>query len=294
MAQPINMDLETYVEKMKGLGLCKEKKNDWAVLCPNCYEEHRAKGEMNYRSLKLWVDKDLKYSHCFRCGTVYISDDGSLDTRVRSIEDPVDFNNFKVVKIENDPYFTIDRFYTFSEYDEIGVNYLASRVYLYREMYKYLKIRFDSDHNPVTPFFINDELVYYQIRIIDKSSDKKYHNPIISHKTPYILKSSNPITHVYICEGTFDAIALRLLYPDATSFAVLGSDITTYQIAILRTMVPDKITIFMDKTEISLRIKDSIQKYINYCEIEIHKSNGQDPEEYLKEKIVNDMLFENL
>jgi hypothetical protein len=76
------------------------------------------------------------------------------------------------------------------------------------------------------------------------------------------------------------------MYPDRTPFAVLGSDITPYQIAILRSYCPEDILIYMDKTDLSESIRTTIAKYINYADFDIVKSNGQDPEECLKERLM--------
>lgn len=288
MAKILSMDLKKYVESMKLKGLCREKKNDYACLCPDCYEKHKRQG-LPYSKTKLWIDKSYSYGHCFVCGLVVLSEDQSLNFNVKRLEDDFDINNWKVHKLgdgeDDDKYYTLDKYQQFNEEDEIGIDYLVKkRLYLYRNLYKLLGIKF-QDHNPVTPFYYKGELIYYQIRIIDKSSKIKYYSPRIQHKPAYIIENSNNNIFI-ICEGTYDAIAEKIMHPEWTPFAVLGSDITKYQIAMLRSYVPDKIYIQMDKTEISRRIRDSIQQYIDYADIEIIPSDGTDPEELLKENIM--------
>lgn len=276
------MDLNLYVEEMRRLGLYKEGRNDYIVMCPSCYEEKKSKGVNNYSNLKLYIDKGLRYSRCFRCDSVFLSDDDSLHKEVRALEMPVDMSNWTVTTLGSEGYWTLDRFNEFDEDDEIGVDYLGSRYYPYRKAYKKLGIRF-KDHNPVVPFYYKGELIYYQIRLIDKNSKIKYFSPPAPHKNPYVIESkTGDNSSIVICEGTFDAIACKYLYPDRTPFAVLGSDITQYQIAMLRSYCPENIYIYMDKTDISLRVKSSIEKYINYANIEIIESDGTDPEERLK------------
>jgi hypothetical protein len=283
----VTMDLERYVQEMRGKGLCVEKRHDYVTLCPECYLEKKKKGETNYRNLKLWIDKDLQYSQCWRCGTVFLSENETINTSIRRIEPPINMNNWTVSKLSNEGYWSLDRFNEFDEDDEIGVEYLAKkRFYLYRKMYKALGIRF-KDHNPVVPFYYKGELIFYQMRIIDPESKIKYYTPPTTHKNPYILEHGENKKFV-ICEGVFDAIACRILYPDRTPFAVLGSDITPYQIAMLRTYCPEDILIYMDKTEISNRIKDSIIEYLNYADISIRPSFGQDPEEFLKQQLLEE------
>jgi hypothetical protein len=283
------IDLEKYVNEMRRQGLVKEKRTDYVTLCPQCYEEHRKHGEPNYRNLKLYIDKDLQYSHCFRCGAVYLSDDQSINTSIKRIEEKIDMNNWVPVKLGEEGYWKLSKFYTFDEFDEEGIYYLThKRLYIYNKLYKLLGIRFHN-HNPVTPFYIHGELVFYQIRNKDyESSDKdsiKYFTPPVKHKIPYIIETGDN-TKFTIVEGVYDAIAAKVLYPDRTPFAVLGSDITDYQIAMLRTYCPEDILIYMDKTEISRRIKDRIIEYINYADININPSDGTDPEEFLKHKLV--------
>lgn len=284
----ISMDLERYVNEMKRLGLCKEKKNDYACLCPICKENHKKQGDLNYNKLKLWIDKDFQYSQCWVCGTVFLADNQEISTHVKRLESSIDMSDWKLCKLGNDGYWTLDRFNEFDEFDQEGVDYLAKkRLYLYRDMYKLLKIRF-KDHNPVVPFFYKGELIYYQMRIIDSNSKIKYYSPTIEHKPPYILEHGDNKNWV-ISEGTFDAIADRILFPNCSTMGVLGSDITPYQVAILRSYCPENIMIYMDKTELSYRIKDTIEKYINYAEITIHPSSGEDPEEALRLKLIENL-----
>lgn len=288
MAEVITMDLEKYVKEMQRIGLCREKKNDYAVLCPVCKKNHANHGDKSYRKLKLWIDKDFMYSHCFRCGTIFLADTDEIHTQVSRMESPVDMSNWQLCKLPDSGYWSLGAYDTFDEDDPVGIDYLAKkRLYLYRDLYKPLGIKF-KEHNPIVPFYYKGELIYYQMRIIDPGSKIKYYSPSIDHKPPYILEHGDN-NKIVICEGTFDAIACRVLFPDYTPFAVLGSDITPYQVAMLRSYCPDEIKIFMDKTELSYRIKSTIEKYINYAEIKIHESNGQDPEEYLKEKLIENL-----
>lgn len=280
----MTMDLEKYVTSMSSKGLVRTKKSDYATLCPVCYERHRMSGDSSYHKLKLWIDKSYDFGHCFRCGTVFLTENQSINTGLKRVESPVNMSNWELCKLGEEGFWTLSKFDTFDEDDKDGVDYLAHRVYLYRQMYKYLHIKF-KDSNPVVPFYFNGQLIYYQVRIIDPNSKIKYFSPSIDHKPPYIIENKDNKKFV-ICEGTFDAIACRILFPDRTPFAVLGSDITQYQIAMLRSYCPEDILIYMDKTELSYGIKETIEKYINYADISIQESDGQDPEEYLKETLI--------
>lgn len=279
----MSMDLERYITEMRRLGYYREKRTDYVCMCPECKARH--KNDPTYRNLKLYIDKDMQYGHCFVCGLVVLSDDQSINTQVKSIEPKVDMNNWQLCKLGDEGYWTLSRWNEFDEDDEVGIDYLThKRLYIYKKLYKLIGIKF-KDHNPVVPFYYKGQLVYYQMRIIDPESKRKYHSPPTEHKNPYILENGDNKKFV-ICEGTFDAIACKILYPDRTPFAVLGSDITDYQIAMLRTYCPEDILIYMDKTEISRRVKNRISEYINYADININPSDGTDPEEFLKHKLV--------
>lgn len=277
------MNLEKYVREMRHKGLVKETASDYITLCPECYQRHVKEGKPNYRKLKLYVDRDLQYSHCFVCNSVYL-DDNTLKTGIKTFEPEISSRDWKLCKLGNDGYWSLDKFETFDEYDEIGIDYLAKkRYYLYKQMYKLFGIRF-KDHNPVIPFYYKGELIFYQMRLIDPNSRIKYFTPPTEFKNPYILEHGDNKKFV-ICEGTFDAIACRILFPDRTPFAVLGSNITSYQIEMLRTYLPEDILVYMDKTELSRNIMRTIQSKINYVDIHIHESDGMDPEEFMKMKL---------
>nr|DAK84293.1 MAG TPA: DNA primase [Caudoviricetes sp.] len=280
------LDLESYVDSMKDENLFQEKKDDYAVMCPICREE-KQKEDPNYKNLKFWIDKSLEFGRCFVCNSVFISNNDRIKTVIRPIGPP-DMSNMKVSHL-NHPYWTYELFNSFPEYDKEGVDYLCKkRHYLLESLYRPLGIRF-SGHNPVIPFFFKGEMIYYQIRLIDGESRIKYFSPPIDHKPAYIIEKKEN-KNIIICEGVFDAIACLILYPNYTPFAVLGSSITDYQIWMLRSYIPDKIKIFMDKTELSVGIKERIRNFVNYADIGIVPSDGRDPEETL----INKLLLGNI
>jgi len=229
----------------------------------------------------------LEFGRCFVCNSVFISNNDRIKTVIRPIGPP-DMSSMKVSHL-NHPYWTYELFKSFPEYDKEGVDYLCKkRHYLLESLYSPLGIRF-SGHNPVIPFFFKGEMIYYQIRLIDGESRIKYFSPPIDHKPAYIIEKKEN-KNIIICEGVFDAIACLILYPNYTPFAVLGSSITDYQIWMLRSYIPDKIKIFMDKTELSVGIKERIRNFVNYADIGIVPSDGRDPEETL----INKLLLGNI
>ena len=67
--------------------------------------------------------------------------------------------------------------------------------------------------------------------------------------------------------------------------AVLGSSVSDYQLQFLREYVPQEIVIYMDETKISERIRERISRTIDYCPINIIKSDGTDPEENMIKRL---------
>lgn len=275
------LDLESYYRNMNNLGYLQEQKHDHAVLCPICSQKKLSENP-NYSKLKLWINKDFNFGRCFVCNSVFVSPNDKIEkgyvTKYRS-----NMSKFTVSHL-NHEYWTYELFNSMPSEDEVGLEYLSNRHKYLEKLSKILGFRF-LDHNPVIPFYYRGELIYYQLRMIDPRSEIKYFSPPIDNKPAYIIDHKENKKFI-ICEGVFDAIACLLLYPEYTPFAVLGSSITDYQIWMLRSYVPEEIIIYMDDTELSKNIRKSISKYLDYADMKIIKSNGEDPEELLKKKIL--------
>jgi hypothetical protein len=187
-----------------------------------------------------------------------------------------------------DPTWSLDKYkYEFDDYSERGVQYLVGRHGFMKDLYKALDFKFWED-NVVMPFKYKGEIFYYQIRFTG-NSPIRYFFPPISAKPPYVIDHNVQPTgnKIIISEGVFDAIADLIMFPDYIPFAVLGSSISDYQMEFLREYVPSEILIYMDETKISKRIADRVKCTVDYCPIHIIPSDGEDPEENLKKRIVN-------
>ena len=279
-------DLVSYTKSQISSNSYSEDKSDYKITCPYCIDAYKSDKSYSgpYTKYKLYVTKDFQLGHCFRCGKVFIeqgNDDITLDFSVPEL--PITMKDFQLTKL-NGKLWNLDLWDQFDDYDELGYNYLIQkRHHYFKQLYKALGIKF-SNHNPVIPFYYRGELIYYQIKMAFGKSKLPYFSPPIPHKPAYVIEHGDNKQFV-ISEGTFDGIADLILYPDRTPFCLLGSDITDYQIAMLRTYVPDDILVYMDDTKLSLKVADKISQYINYANIHIRKSGGQDPEEYLKYRI---------
>ena len=253
--------------------------NEYIIHCPFCKEEGHTKH-------KLYIKSDLTVGHCFVCTRTYVHVTDQVDT---SYKIPDFFPLFhrkhgvELVKL-NDPVWSLEKYkFEFDNYDETGVSYLNGRHQFMTELYKILDFKF-MDGNIVMPFKYKGEVFYYQIRFSGKNNKIRYFFPPISAKPPYIIEHGN-CKKVIICEGIFDAIALLIMAPEFMPVAILGSSISDYQLDFIREYVPDEIIVYMDETEISKRVARKIQTTIDYCPIRLIKSDGQDPEENLKERL---------
>ena len=253
--------------------------NEYIIHCPFCKEEGHTKH-------KLYIKSDLTVGHCFVCTRTYVHVTDQVDT---SYKIPDFFPLFhrkhgvELVKL-SDPVWSLEKYkFESDNYDEAGINYLTGRHQFMTELYKILDFKF-MDGNIVMPFKYKGEVFYYQIRFSGKNNKIRYFFPPISAKPPYIIEHGN-CKKVIICEGIFDAIALLIMAPEFMPVAILGSSISDYQLDFIREYVPDEIVVYMDETEISKRVARKIQTTIDYCPIRLIRSDGQDPEEKLKERL---------
>lgn len=251
------------------------------VHCPFCKREGHSKH-------KLYIKGDLTAGHCFVCCREFIGIDDELHFDIAVPETTLNFGGYwkepwEVVKLPDNQEWNLDKFeWDFDDYDKKGVEYLLGRHKYLGELWKILGFKF-CDGNIVMPFFWKGELIYYQIRFTG-ASKIRYFFPPIKKKPPYIIHRDG-ISKLIICEGIYDAIANLILFPSYIPVAVMGSSINDYQLEFIRSYVPTEILIYMDETEISQRIADRIKTAMDYCKIRIVKSDGQDPEEKLKELI---------
>lgn len=268
------------------------KKEGYIAVCPICKHKH-AEGidgyylDPNYSKRKLGVDKYKTIAHCYRCDSVILG-----------------YKDETKVKI---PEF---HFKCLLQQDAISVTTLMDAAERYSEskdltdkeraLLKMRNPHLDPDllgmkvakwnrPNILTPFYLNGNLIYYQIRFLD-SEHPKYFSPSIKNK-PIFIPTSEYKKDIIICEGVYDAIALLTLYPEYTPVAILGSHITDYQCNLIRKFItPDSISIFMDDTNISEDIYKRLldTPLASYAEISVWESDGLDPEEILRGgKVIN-------
>ena len=276
------------VEDIEQAGLTKTQNGEYIIHCPFCRDEGHTKH-------KLYIKSDYTVGHCFVCGRTYVHVTNEIKFKV---DIPSGISEFgfsrpplKIAEL-TDPNWTLDKFeYDFDDSSEGGERYLFSRHKYMKDLYKLLDFKF-WDGNIVMPFKYKGKVFYYQIRfsgVGHGDSRIRYYFPPVSEKPPYIIDhltpSGEPCKGIIICEGVFDAIACLILAPNYIPVAVLGSSISDYQMDFIREYTGiDKIVVYMDEIDISKRIADRLRRTID-CPIHLVYSDGQDPEEKLKELI---------
>jgi len=252
--------------------------------CPFCKHEHTKS--------KLYIRDDMTTGWCFLCNRTYINVTDTLNTDVvvpRTFADfgagPLKFE----LPVMKDSEWSLDKYYyEFDDESDVGMKYLLGRHGFFKDLAKALGFKFWNG-NVVLPFKHDGEVYYYQIRFTGKNNKIRYFLPPVSQKSCYIIERlEEDVRHrILIVEGVFDAVACLPQCPDFTPVAVLGSSISDYQIAQIREYAGyvKEITIWMDETDISIRIKKKVRSIIDYCPIHIIKSYGPDPEERLQRKL---------
>jgi hypothetical protein len=253
--------------------------------CPFCKHEHTKS--------KLYIRDDMTTGWCFLCNRTYINVTDTLNTDVVVPRTFADFGagplKFELPEMKNDEWNMDKYYYEFDDESDVGMKYLISRHGFFKDLAKALGFKFWNG-NVVMPFMWMGKPYYYQIRFSSKTSKIRYFLPPVSQKSCYIIerRQEEDVMHrILIVEGIYDAIAAMIQCPDYTPVAVLGSSISDYQIAQIREYAGyvSEMMVWMDETQISVRIKKKVRSIIDYCPINIIYSNGEDPEECLQKKL---------
>lgn len=247
---------------------------EYIIKCPFCKAE-------GYTKDKLYIKGDLTVGHCFKCHRAFINVTDTIEYNIKtpSISRT---RSFDLVKLNNENW-NLDMYNNeFDDYDEIGEKYLASRHKYLPALAKVLGFKF-YNHNVIMPFYFHGELIYYQMRFTNKNPIR-YFFPPISAKPIYSIELTDS-RDLIISEGIFDGISNLLMYPDKKPICILGSSVSDYQIEMIRTYNPRSITVYMDETELSIKVTKKLQSVIDNVEYHLWKSDGTDPEEALKKRI---------
>lgn len=281
-------DLTSYLtEQINSGDYNMTSKGEYLVECPYCRDAYLIDSTYSgeYLKRKLYIHPSKQFGNCFRCNRVFLS-----ETEGEDAEESIKMNlpkfgtqsygSFKPSKLSGE-HWNLDLFYELPEESESGLNYLIGRHIYMSKLYKILKFRFLAN-NPVIPFFYKGEFIYYQVRYANHAHGKlPYFSPPIDNKPAYVIEHGDN-KKIMVCEGVFDAIGCMIMYPEYTPFALLGCSITDYQLSMLRSYVPTDISVFCDETSLSRKVLDKILTKIDYANVNIIESDGEDPEERMK------------
>lgn len=299
-------DLKEYVSEMQKSGKTyNNNKGDIVTLCPYCYEAYKHDRSYSgvYKKKRLYVDQDIHMGHCFRCDNLFVQyndQDISIDELINQkfeiesyylrnmmFEDEIEVLSIK----QHGDYGSIDYFNSLDNRNEIGQKYLLEKRHKFfsEKLIDRLNIKFEENGNVVIPFYINNELKFYQSKNIyfdkrnHKENDRPYTNPEIDRKPPYIIKGSS--NKWILCEGVFDAIACYIMsHGEFSVMALLGSTLSNYHAQILKDHIPDYIVIMMDEYSISQKIQNALSVK-SKLKSSIIYTDGRDPEERMKDMI---------
>lgn len=247
------------------------------IECPMCSRPEQTIGYSDKRRRKLNTNGYVGY--CYRCGRAFINPN-NVDKDIITlpqIKFDINVKNYEVEDLDSN---VLDRFGRLTEDD---LTYLHNRnKYITTKVADWLHMR-SAKNGIVIPFYLENRFVYYTIRFKKVAPNmSKYYMPPTKVKPiyiPFFINNKNFI----IVEGCFDSIACLKLFPNYTPVAILGSKITLNQLMYLSTRYnPENILVYLDDTGKSLKTMKFIKNaWKGMYNIDIIKSNGEDPEERL-------------
>lgn len=254
-----------------------ENRTHYYLKCPLC-------ASSGYNKKKLYIKKDFSIGWCFHCNTSFQSpipenqDDMTINEGFRLDESA---DNYKLFKLPQEKLFI----------PEILTNEdrgLLDKRNPYLHLLDYAGIKSYKDSFWI-PYYINDELIYYQRRLKHPINDMKYYNPMIEGGKPlYVPPGMRIGSKIILVEGVFDALAAIFLHADKvragfTPVAVMGKTLTSYHLWLLNNLsMIDEVIYQLDKTELSLELHEKCGRRLHALSYQYVPSNGADPEEILR------------
>lgn len=269
------MDLTKWLESNEYYETDSDPKS-YVTTCPYCLEAytHDTSYHGPYNKMKLYITHDKKSGWCHRCNSAYFNNNEELKYQLPQLIKDVDSGDLDLSM--NDPRWTLDKIQGTS----LTTNHLKQlydRNPFIMNLYKELNITSLDENNVIIPFYFQGDLIYYQLW--RKGQSPKYFCPPIKTKPLYFC---GPLrTKAILVEGVFDAIACRILYPNHTPIALLGHYLTGAQESMLRKYLFEEILIFMDESHLSYKIYNKLKRVLDFTDLIVVDSDGEDPEERL-------------
>jgi hypothetical protein len=240
---------------------------------------------------KFYFSKEKHVGWCFKCHTKVIGNNFSYNAgdNFTPIEKQIEEKNQPKLLLnfsENNP--------AWLKLSEESINYLKSRnpkIINYLDELNLKEVQINSNHEKVLgiliPFYHKKIIYNFQIRFYKNNNDFRYclaHGSNFLPYSPdkYYLKENPELfgMELTICEGVFDAIALKIL-GYYNPLAILGSSPSQEKIEFIKKLNPLKINIAMDDERLNFEVLEKLKKEIN-CSYELLKFEAKDPEEYLR------------
>lgn len=267
-----------------------ETKDHHIYKCPFCIE---VRGKADEDGKLYWNYQKL-ISYCFKCESVGVlkSDkphhllklEMALNGLINELADNTDLIRAEINSLKEIKYSVV-----FTELDQRGRDYLNARNPIYTELADVFKFGVSNPIGLAVPVVIDNKIVSYILRYYNPTGKMKYYLPegskLIYSPTQEIYPGAKH-SEVTLVEGSFDAIAATIDgFP--TPLALFGKTITPLQIYLIRRLAPDRINIYMDETELSIKLKKKlVDHFPTVSQFRIIRSdNGFDAEEKLNWKL---------
>lgn len=251
--------------------------NEIRCECPVCKQLG-----YHYEKKKLFIKDDYSVGYCFRCGTKFIN---KIDFSNMSCN--FDFNILTPHKKEyKEEAIDVSYYDNAKSFDVNGVKYLGSRRKWLSDNYKLLGFKFMYDRL-IIPFFKNGDrngdVVFYQCRFYDpEKSGKRYFIPPSTNKPIYLPPIASKTSDTMIlCEGPFGAIAISNTYPNYRCGAVMGSNISDYQLFLLENMKINRFILYFDNDDINKKARKILSERFPFVKFISVTSPKGDPEDDL-------------
>lgn len=259
---------------------CSHSGSEYKIDCPIC----KQLGFNYLNKKKLYIKDDFSVGFCFRCGTKFKN---KFDITKDSMDFLLNLSKPKPKEFKEEA-IDVSLYNSAKDFIKDGVDYLGTRRLWLKDNYKKLGIKFLNDRL-IIPFFkdgnINNDVIFYQCRYYDpdKSGGKRYFIPPSTNKPIYIPPISNKNSDTMIlCEGPFGAIAISNKYPSYLVGAVMGSNISDFQLFLLSKFKNVKnFVLYFDEDKINKKAKKILSSKFPFCNYTLITSPLGDPEDDL-------------
>ena len=284
------------VVDLNTLHFVKRSRNELIFLCDFCIEE----GHSDDKKGTLYYNEEKQCGHCWSCGTVVFTEREFSCTEVpqyakgynevvSSFDIREEFLNLEAIQFD------------FPSLNEECLDYLRGRNPFLPQLAEFLGLKawYGKEVGVVVPFRLWEKIVSFQTRFIHKREGGKYFTspgtkPLFSPENIFWPTRWRRHINVTLCEGVYDAIALMCMgYP--CPLACLGSSLTSFQLYMLRKLVPECILCCYDKKSISRGVIENVKNHLpsvqKFTIINDWESSCGDPEDFFRSLLEGNVQY---